>query len=285
MNIQHFGDPIVGRDADGMLEAFYVGNDISQQIYYERQTSSSSHMLAGRFALGGYGSPNRRPTVGQNADGKLEVFVVDPNNELYCRWQKTAGNNSQWNDEGWVPLGGPLLDDPVVVRNIDGRLELFAVFGNNRTLCHRWQTTRVIDKNTGKYTDRWNWSDGWDPLGGYWSARNTPAVALNADGRLEVFMVGKNQQLDHIWQILRDSNTGKSDWFTEWEMLEKKKKNEDGTTQTEKWPLSSNPTVGRNANGTLDVFMIDKDGVVNHKWQTKNDNTGRWNWFDDWAKL
>ena len=45
--------------------------------------------------------------------------------------------------------------------------------------------------------------------------------------------------------------TGKADWFTEWEILEKRKKNDDGTTQTEKWPLSSNPTVGRNANGTI----------------------------------
>jgi hypothetical protein len=284
-NIGHFGDPVVGRDADGMLEVFFVGNDSSQQINYARQTSSSSHTLDMFVPLGGYGSPNRRPTVGQNADGRLEVFVVDLNNQLYHRWQKTASNKSQWNDEGWVPLGGPLLDDPVVVRNTDGRLELFAVYGNNRTLCHRWQTTRVKD-NTGKDTDKWNWSDGWDGLGGYWSARSTPAVALNADNRLEVFMVGKNQQLYHTWQTSRDSTTGKADWFTEWEILEKRKKNEDGTTQTEKWPLSSNPAIGRNANGTLDVFMIDNDGVVNHKWQTtKNSNTGRWYWSDDWTQL
>jgi astacin len=284
-NVGHFGDPVVGRDADGMLEVFFVGNDSSQQIYYARQTSSSSHTLDMFVPLGGYGSPNRKLTVGQNADNRLEVFVLASNNQLYYRWQKTASNKSQWNDDGWVPLGGPLLDDPVVARNADGRLELFAVFGNNRTLCHRWQTTRVKD-NTGKDTDKWNWSDGWDGLGGYWSVRNTPAVALNAEGRLEVFMVGKNQQLYHTWQTSRDSSTGKADWFTEWEVLEKRKKNDDGTTQTEKWPLSSNPTVGRNANGTLDVFMIDKDGVVNHKWQTtKNNNTGRWEWSDDWAQL
>jgi hypothetical protein len=206
---------------DILSAVFFVGNDSSQQINYARQTSSSSHTLDMFVPLGGYGSPNRRPTVGQNADGRLEVFTVDPNNQLYQRWQKTASNKSQWNDEGWVPLGGPLLDDPVVVRNTDGRLELFAVYGNNRTLCHRWQTTK--NSNTG----RWEWSNGWDPLGGYWSARSTPAVALNADNRLEVFMVGKNQQLYHTWQKSRDSSTGKADWFTEWEILEKRKKNED----------------------------------------------------------
>jgi hypothetical protein len=157
-NIGHFGDPIVGRDADGMLEVFFVGNDSSQQIYYARQTSSSSHMLDMFVPLGGYGSPNRRPTVGQNADGRLEVFAVDPNTQLYQSWQKTASNKSQWNDEGWVPLAGPLLDDPIVARNADGRLELFAVYGNNRTLCHRWQTTK--NSNTG----RWEWSDDWAQL-------------------------------------------------------------------------------------------------------------------------
>jgi hypothetical protein len=32
--------------------------------------------------------------------------------------------------------------------------------------------------------------------------------------------------------------------------------------------------------------MIDKDGAVNHKWQTtKNNSTGRWEWSDDWAQL
>jgi hypothetical protein len=55
-----------------MLEVFFVGNDSSQQIYYARQTSSSSHTLDMFVPLGGYGSPNRR-AVGQNADNRLEV--------------------------------------------------------------------------------------------------------------------------------------------------------------------------------------------------------------------
>jgi hypothetical protein len=153
LNMGHIGDPIVSRDADGRLEVFLVGNDDSRQLYYARQTSSSP-VLDFLHPLGGYWSPNRRPALAQSADGRLEVFMVGLDNQLYHRWQ-TAPNSSQWSDS-WVSLGGPLYGDPIVTRNADGRLELFIV-GSDGRVYHKWQTSK---NNTGL----WDWSNGWASL-------------------------------------------------------------------------------------------------------------------------
>jgi hypothetical protein len=86
-NIRHLGDPIVGRNADGRLEVFFIGGDNSHQLYYVKQTSSSDPLLDYFHPLGGTWSPNRRPAVAQNADGRLEVFMVGLDNQVYHGWQ------------------------------------------------------------------------------------------------------------------------------------------------------------------------------------------------------
>ena len=66
-----------------------------------------------------------------NADGRLEVFLVGQNNQLYHRYQ-TAPNND-WNSE-WLSLGGKWDKNkiPALANNADGRLEVFLVGQNNR---------------------------------------------------------------------------------------------------------------------------------------------------------
>jgi hypothetical protein len=44
---------------------------------------------------------NAAPVVAQNADGRLEVFLVGQNTQLYHNWQTSPGN---WS--GWFSLGG-----------------------------------------------------------------------------------------------------------------------------------------------------------------------------------
>ncbi len=199
----YLGAPVI-HDVGSRLDAFWLNHDEWRTLHHARRDTLSNRRFSSTQVLGGpTWSPNRKPAVAQNADGRLEIFITGLDRQLYHKWEETTPNNSnQWSN--WTSRGGPLLADPVVARNTDGRLEVFAVFGNNRALCHRWQTTRVKD-NTGKDTDEWNWSNGWDSLGGYWSARKTPAVALNADDRLEVFMMGKEDQLYHTWQTTRDT--------------------------------------------------------------------------------
>jgi hypothetical protein len=82
-------------------------------------------------------------------------------------------------------LGGNLTSAPAVARNLDGRLEVFAVWSDNN-LHHIWQTA----PNNG-------WSN-WQCLGGGLAFPH-PAVGPNADARLEVFALS-NQGDQHIWQ-------------------------------------------------------------------------------------
>jgi hypothetical protein len=63
----------------------------------------------------------RAPTLARNPDGRLEVFVIDPNGHLGHAWQVQP--NSSWS--AWDVLsttgfsGGPAAE-----MNVDGRLEV-----------------------------------------------------------------------------------------------------------------------------------------------------------------
>jgi hypothetical protein len=95
------------------------------------------------------------PSANNNADGRLEVFLVGQNNQLYHRYQ-TAPNND-WNSE-WLSLGGKWDKNkiPALANNADGRLEVFLV-GQNNQLYHRYQTAPNND-----------WNSEWLSLGGKW---------------------------------------------------------------------------------------------------------------------
>ena len=77
------------------------------------------------------GTLKGNPTVAINSDGRLEVFAVSAiNNQLYHRWQTTAGSTTAWS--AWTSLGGNIKSDPAVAVNSDGRLEVFAVSADNQ---------------------------------------------------------------------------------------------------------------------------------------------------------
>jgi hypothetical protein len=273
------GDPVVARNSNGRLEVFMVHEEYTYNMYRLHHFGGEDTSFLP--SLGGQWSANRRPAVAQNADGRLEVFMVSLDNQIYHRWQ-TAANSNTWsvftedNPDGskrtyeWVSLGptdrssrGLAAGDPVVARDVDGRLNVFVVQMTTRELWYRWQTT---SSNSNQ------WSDGWNNLEGHWSPRRIPAIAQNADGRLEVFMVGSDQRLHHRWQTSRNSTTGIWDWYRQWDPFGK-----------QQWPLSSNPAVARNADGRLEVFMVGSDGQFYHTWQTSPNNSSQWS--GSWARL
>jgi hypothetical protein len=102
-----------------------------------------------------------------------------------------------------------------------------------------------------------DWST-WTFLGG--PAPGRPAVASNADGRLEVFFRGSDNALWHIWQT-----GGLNPPWSGGERL--------GTLA-----LSGNPAVARNRDGRLEVFVRGPDNALWHIWQTGGTNPAWSGW-------
>jgi hypothetical protein len=169
-----------------------------------------------------------------------------------------AGPQYKW-DTTWYSLSGKWTSPLAVGRTADGRLELFAR-GVDAALWHTWQVAQ-----NDVYSD-------WASLGGMIAAGVTPAVALNADGRLEVFVVGGwDGIMYHRWQDA--PNGGWVGWASlgQW------------------WPFWGSPTVGHNANGALELFIRTKNNRLQHLWQdtwflwTSGISTppSSW-WWTDW---
>jgi acylphosphatase len=85
--------PIVGRNQDGRLEIFIVGQ--SEKLYHRYQTSpNNSNGWNDKWEdLGGKWNAN--PVVANNADGRLEIFIVGQSEKLYHTWQISPSN-------GWI---------------------------------------------------------------------------------------------------------------------------------------------------------------------------------------
>jgi hypothetical protein len=65
------------------------------------------------------------PQVVQNADGRLEVFVIGSDGNLWHIWQTTPGKAwSSWASLNTLPS---TLSTPIAVRNADGRIEAFCI--------------------------------------------------------------------------------------------------------------------------------------------------------------
>ncbi len=84
--------------------------------------------------------------VGQNGDGRLEMFARGTDNNVYHRWQEGNG----WNPS-WGPLGtGQIMGNVAVARNDGGTLEAF-VRGTENGVYHRWQKVPGGARNDGNW--------------------------------------------------------------------------------------------------------------------------------------
>jgi hypothetical protein len=204
-------------------------------LYHKWQASpSSSNSWSVWKDIGGGGRGD--PVVAQNKDGRLEVFAVDlVDNYLWHQWQKKAGDSQSWS--GWTRLGSTITikGDPIIAKNTDGRLEIFAVNAANNQLYHKWQT---IAGNSN------SWSI-WHNIGSAITIRGEPVIASNSDGRLEVFVVNAaNNQVYHKWQTF----AGSSNSWSAWKNL--------GSAIT----IRGDPVIGKNSDGRLEVFAVQPDG-------------------------
>jgi hypothetical protein len=172
----------VRRNADGRLEVFRIGMDNTIWHNWEITPGGS---WSGWTLLGVPENKGQSLAVGGNADGRLEVFVTGMDNTIWHNWQTRLGGGAtrkEWS--GWTMLGVPENKgiSLFVESNANGMLEAF-VTGMDNTIWHNWQTT------PGGGATRKEWSD-WTRLGVPENKVISLFVESNADGRLEVFLIG-----------------------------------------------------------------------------------------------
>ncbi|MEV5505396.1 family 43 glycosylhydrolase [Streptomyces orinoci] len=179
---QSADNPVAGLDVEGRLNVFAL--DASDRSLLRCVQLDPRSGTWSRWEP--FGEPvGAVPTLGRNADGRLEVFSLAPDGAgLRHRVQRPDGG---WQD--WEEFGGAAGAAPAVSRNADGRLEVFALGPGGTAIARRWQRSHG--------SPAW---DAWD--GGFGGpAGAPPVVAANADGRLEVFALSPGGSgIYHRWQ-------------------------------------------------------------------------------------
>jgi hypothetical protein len=130
-------DPAVIATDDGRLQVFVVGTN--NQLYFKTQTSPGSSTWSSSWtSLGGALRDSNGPAVIENSDGRLQVFAIGTNNQLYYKIQSSPGS-STWSSS-WTSLNGGVKADtsPAVGTNLDLRMQAFVV-GTNNLLYYKWQ--------------------------------------------------------------------------------------------------------------------------------------------------
>lgn len=128
-----------------------------------------------------YRWPRGTSWVGHNADGRQQVFIVNPQGEVLTWWETVGGGWSQPVVLGGA--GGPLASTLSVGHNLDGRMEV----AGRRLSDHRIVAVRQISPNS-------SWSPTWSDLGNHnagmanASQMGAPTLARHANGRLCVLV-------------------------------------------------------------------------------------------------
>lgn len=222
------GVPAATLAKDGRLMVF--GRTTNGQTGYFYQAAPNSGAWHGPLSLGTRQVTSAPAVVGW-PDGHLEVFARLPDGTLGQTSQLGATNATGWS--GWVSLGGHLAGPPRAALDDTGHPQVFAL-GPDGGL------------GVDAYANgRWR---GWRPLPGGHAYTGTPAVGMNADGRLEVFARTTSGQVTHVWQNPGDQ--------TSW-----------GGALTLFRNAASDPEVFNTKGGRMEVFAQAPDGTVEHSWQ------------------
>jgi hypothetical protein len=270
-------------NSDGRLEVFFRGPDCALWHIWQNQAgapvgdgplwgggtlsaptgvtiASDPAVFLGNSFSGIYSG--NEPWVDTN--GRLEVFALGSDGNLWHIWQTEPSQHGGAPWSNWkASLGEPNLhqppggiaSDPAVYINSDLRLEVF-VRSPAGVLWH-------IDQNVPPRLLPGTWSN-WQPLSGE-SITGDPAVALNSDGRLEVFARGADGGLWHNWQTAPPVSYI-ANW-SGWEPLGGQ--------------ITSDPAVALSCAGRLEVFALGTGNTLMHIWQTVP-HGGPWS---AWASL
>jgi hypothetical protein len=249
---------------DGRLELIATSLDKDggpDAVWHAWQTSPSGDWTSWhRFGRPGEPASYMPPTIARNGDGCLEVVLITDKAVVWHRRQSAP--NDGWSH--WQSLGPPAghevgnLGALALAVSAAGRLEAFAVVEDR--MWHAVQRPGLA------------WS-AWSPMGKPGSdIPGDPVVAMNADGRLELFTLGESvgptgdtnaHVIWHRWQRASGRWSG-------WSSL--------GTPAADVPPGES--TVFINSMGCLELFTLAGDGAVWHRRQRTPG--GGWS---DWSSL
>jgi hypothetical protein len=237
--------PRVAASADGRLELFAsLGGGDLLHIWQTAPNNGWTPTWTSHSAPPGT-EVTDRAALTRLPDGRLILFTVaattSPLTEALWYIEQTASSNG-WSN--WSSLGTPAadwLDGVAVATSADGRLEVFAI--SHWTLWHIWQEP----------------GGGWSP----WTSHGTPpgtnfnndapVLRANTQGRLELFAVGTDGALWHIWQTTPSG--GWSDWTSHG--------SPPGCVLR-----TDTPGLAAGADGRLELFAVSTDGQLWHIWQT-----------------
>lgn len=242
-----------------------------------------------------------RVAVGSNADGRLEVYarchwgdhrLVNSVDSIAKIYQKEAGswNGAEWDCGDWDRqfIGGWPLRSPAVISRL-GKADIWEGFKNwlltetggilegsvefETNPLTRFQLCAAVNQpaGTGKGTavqirgaNSYGWWTEGKTLGHVkLDIIDTPVLARNQDGRLEIFVRTQSGQVFHIWE----TETLTDKWVDDWEQL--------GDLT-----LSGPIAVEHNGDGCLWAFGRGMDGELWYCSQT-SPNSG----WSDWQTL
>jgi hypothetical protein len=269
--VKLISDPIVGTNDDGRLEVFVIGEDGALWHSWQLQENIKEWS-----AWASFGSPPNSPLVEQRGtipkfavtkdkDGRLQVFATNGS-----VWQiGQLAKNVNWNT--WRSLGKPSSPSGQAegiwsIANQDGRIELFIQNSSNHSLQHMWQLADAFSFN-GIYTEF-----GW-PSNASIDVETKLTLALDLSGRIELATISGG-----FVQIRRQriQNAANADWEN-WQSL-----NVPNTTiKFDPYSIS----LGKNADGRLELVAEGQNHNLWHTWQTTPQNNNPPQWTGQWANF
>lgn len=178
---------------DDSLVAFFL--DMNREISYIRQTAQNSSDWTSPTNLDTYGN---QIAIGSHADGRLAVFIIGTLGNVLSVLSQTRVNSDDWSGEQEIKsLYGTQVEVGV---NLDGTMNLFIL---------------QMDKEIGYIRQTAPGSETWSDIINLDSFGNLIEVGNNAEGKIEVLIVGTmGNVLTHVTQTELSGN----EWTKEQEL-------------------------------------------------------------------
>lgn len=234
-------DPTAIKNQDGTTEVFVRTQ--ANTIARIRETAANDY--TGLQVFPGDERFDGNVAAVLNQSDKLEIFVKGRDNALRNRYQNNPNVASLSDWSGWGNLGGNLKSDPAATRNLDKRLEVFAIHQDDR-----------IYKNYHRIVGGW-WS-GWEDMSGTMRFKGTPSALPDAAGRIHVVARGFDDTICINFQLSANGP------YNGWMLF--------GGVAT------ADPVLMKHSDGRLEIVVRGTDGKPYHRFQSQPN--GSWT---DWG--